>query len=52
MDLELAFSSLPSFSLDVKLTTDKFDNFLVKEMQGKGELIIVVNLIHSKTFNL
>ncbi len=52
MDLELAFSSLPSFSLDLKLTTDKFGNFFVQEMQGKGKSISIVNLIYLKIFDV
>lgn len=41
LDLELAFSSPPSFSVDVKLQSDKFQPWFVQEMQGKGNQYIV-----------
>jgi len=36
LDLELAFDSQPSFSLEVKLSSEKFTSCFVQEMLGKG----------------
>ena len=40
LDLDLAFSSQPSFSLELKLTSEKFGKLFVQEMLGKGAKLV------------
>lgn len=40
LDFELAFSEQPTFSVESKLKSEKFQHCFVEDMQGKGFTVL------------